>query len=241
MNRPRRSQTIRKFPLARRQDPVRQAGERPALTRRQADVIRFIAGYRLKHGLAPTLAEIGEGLGVSRVTVFEHVRALEEKGWLESEPGRSRSLRVRETVSTPPPPSPKKLHPGTAARDVPLAGRIAAGRPIEAVEDRECFDVNGFFRAERGNFMLEVRGDSMIEDQIRDGDFVLVEPRQRAQPGETVVALVHGEEATLKRFYPEAGGSRVRLEPRNAALKAMHFDAREVTIQGVVIGVVRRY
>jgi repressor LexA len=241
----RQPRTPIKLPLARKQDPLHASGDRPTLTRRQADVVRFIASYRLKHGLSPTLAEIGDGLGVSRVTVFEHVRALEEKGWLEGDPGRSRSLRVCETdtaqAAAPATHPLRKLHPDAAHRDLPFVGRIAAGQPIEAVEERASFDVNGFFRAERGNFMLEVRGDSMIEDQIRDGDFVLVEPRQRAHPGETVVALLRGEEATLKRYYPEANGTRVRLEPRNASLRPMHFDARDVIIQGVVIGVVRRY
>ncbi len=197
---------------------------RPSLTRRQANVLQFIRDYAANHEISPTLDEIGTALGVNRVTIFEHVRALETKGWIRTSPHLSRSIRVIDAK---------------ADLGIPILGRIAAGRPIEAVEDRETFDLESFFPSDRDCFILRVQGDSMIDDQIRDGDYVLVESRPTAQPGETVVALLGEQEATLKRFYPM--GRQVRLEPRNPLLKPIVVDARKLRIQGVVIGVLRRY
>ncbi|MSR74854.1 MAG: transcriptional repressor LexA [Planctomycetes bacterium] len=227
-------------------DPVRNAEGKPSLTKRQAEVLRFVAAYRDKEGLSPTLEEIGEASGVSRVTIFEHIRALEQKGYVVVDSHQSRSIRLCNETPAPQQAAAAGTLNASAAhtsepREMPILGRIAAGQPIEAVEDREAFDVDAFFRQDRGNFMLEVRGNSMIEDQIRDGDFVLVEPRMRAHPGETVVALINGEEATLKRFYPEHGGEYVRLEPRNASMQPIVVAAASLSIQGVVIGVVRKY
>lgn len=192
------------------------------LTRRQANVLDFVRQYIEENDISPTLGEIGESLGVNRVTVFEHVRALETKGWIRTRRHLSRSIELVDEVDEP---------------SVPILGSIAAGQPIEAIEDRETFDVDEFFRD--GCFMLRVQGESMIEDHIRDGDYVLVESRKTAHPGETVVALVQGEEATLKRFYP--AGREVRLEPRNSTMEPIIVPARDVQIQGVVIGVLRRY
>jgi repressor LexA len=197
------------------------------LTRRQAEVLEVTRSYIDEHGISPTLEEIGEILGVNRVTVFEHVRALEDKGWITTEKNYSRSIQLTDDLQTP------------APRSVPLLGRIAAGSPIEALEDRQSVELDDFFPHGGNCFMLEVQGDSMIDDQIRDGDLVLVESRKTAHAGETVVALIDGEEATLKRFYRQ--GRRIRLEPRNESLKPIVLDARRVEVQGIVIGVLRRY
>lgn len=200
---------------------------RTNLTRRQANVLEFIRSYTRRHGYSPTLEEIGSRLGVNRVTIFEHVRALEAKGWLRTRKHCSRSIALVEEEEA------------SSHGCLPILGRIAAGRPIEAVEDRETFELQDFFPADRDCYMLQVDGNSMIDDHIRDGDYVLVESRQTAHPGETVVALVDGEEATLKRFYPQ--GRRVRLEPRNPDIEPLVVPADQVRIQGVVIGVLRRY
>jgi repressor LexA len=183
-----------------------------------------------EHGLSPTLHEIGEALGINRVTVFEHVRALKDKGWIRSEPNLSRAIELVETESADAPSSD---------RGIPILGRIAAGRPIEAVEDRELFHLDDFFPTDRECYMLQVRGESMIEDQIRDGDFVLVESRPVANAGETVVALIDDGETTLKRYYP--AGNLARLEPRNSTMQPILVDRSRLRIQGVVIGVLRRY
>jgi repressor LexA len=123
--------------------------------------------------------------------------------------------------------------------ELPLAGRIAAGRPLEAVEERETFSLSEFTRAD-GSFVLQVKGNSMIEDHILDGDYVVVEPSHVANPGEVVVALVGTDEATLKRFYREPGG-KVRLQPANSEMEPIIALASEVKIQGRVVGVLRKY
>jgi repressor LexA len=199
------------------------------LTRRQADVLDFIRNYLAEHGLSPTLGEIGDTLGVNRVTVFEHVRALEGKGWLRTQRHLSRSIELLDEDDTGP------------DTGIPILGRISAGQPIEVVPDaeRDVFTPSDFFPSDRDLFMLRVQGESMIEDHIRDGDLVIVESRPNAQPGDTVVALIRGEEATLKRFYPM--GARVRLEPRNETMEPIVVPTRDVKIQGIVVGVLRKY
>lgn len=201
---------------------------RPNLTRRQSQVLDFIRFFREENGIAPTLLEIGEALGVNRVTIFEHVKALESKGWIRTSKNLSRSIEIIEEETS-----------GGMSTGLPVLGRIAAGQPIDAVEDREVVDLTEMFPAESGLFVLRVQGDSMIEDQIRDGDMVVCSPRSSAEVGETVVALVDGAEATLKRFYPM--GKEVRLEPRNPALEPIIVPADSCRIQGVVVGVLRRY
>ncbi|MAG32769.1 MAG: repressor LexA [Deltaproteobacteria bacterium] len=197
------------------------------LTRRQADVLQHIRGYIEEHDISPTLGEIGEGLGVNRVTVFEHVRALESKGWIQTQAHLSRSIELVGDESEP--------------NGIPILGRIAAGQPIDVVPEaeRDVFEFGEFFRADSDVYMLQVEGESMIDDQIRDGDYVLVESRAHAQSGETVVALVRDQEATLKRYHPM--GAQTRLEPRNATMESIVVPTSEVRIQGVVVGVIRRY
>jgi repressor LexA len=199
--------------------------ERPPLTRQQKRVLDIISRYSAAHDVAPTLDEIGKELGVHRVTVFEHVRALKQKGYLDTSPNLSRSIRLK--------PDPAQ------ERGLPILGRIAAGDPIEAIVDPEVLTWDSFVPPGRDCYLLQVQGESMIDDHIQDGDLVLVEARSNAQPGETIVALIHGRDATLKRYHPM--GARVRLQPRNPAHAPIEVDARDLQIQGVVIGVLRRY
>jgi len=195
------------------------------LTPRQLDIVKFLADYSVEHGYAPTMQEIGDHLGVSRPTVFEHIEALEKKDVIRREPTLARSISLV--------PEPEET-----GAVFPLVGRIAAGKPIEAIEDAELVDLESLFRGRAGEtFVLEVRGNSMIDEQIRDGDYIIVEKRGTARNGETVVALLPEGDATLKKFYKEKG--RIRLQPANLAMEPIYVD--DVQIQGIVIGVLRKY
>jgi len=201
------------------------------LTRRQRDILDFLREYTEREGLSPTLEEIAQHFGVNKVTVFGHVAELERKGVIErAAPGISRGLRIVEEED----PSTTTTEVGTG---VSILGRIAAGAPIEAIEAPETLDLNDLVPRDRDVYALRVRGDSMIEDSIRDGDLVLIERRTTARNGETVVAILDGEEATLKRYYRENG--RVRLQPANSSMEPILVD--EVEIRGVLIGVVRQF
>ncbi|MBN1556422.1 MAG: transcriptional repressor LexA [Phycisphaerae bacterium] len=198
------------------------------VTPRQLEILRFIRDSRLANGYSPTMQEIGDHLGLTKVTVFEHVGALEKKGLLlRGAKHSARSLQVSDKFTFPDEDAGTKL---------PLIGRIAAGSPIEAIEDTETLDLQAVF-AEGGNtFVLEVRGDSMIEDHICDGDYVICQKRNAARDGEIVVALLPDGEATLKRIYREP--SRIRLQPANADYEPIY--TQNVDIQGVMIGLVRK-
>ena len=197
------------------------------VTPRQLDILRCIRDFRARYGYSPTMQEIGDRLRLTKVTVFEHVGALERKGALHrGAKHKARSLRV----------DPDYEFPEGRPTRLQLAGTIAAGRPIEAIEDPEALDLEEIFNRPGERFALRVTGDSMIDEQIRDGDYVVCERRTTARNGETVVALVGDGEATLKRFYREKG--RVRLQPANPAYKPIYAD--QVEVQGVVIGVLRR-
>jgi repressor LexA len=202
------------------------------LTPKQLHVLRRIRDHRLAHGYSPTMQELADELGVSKVTIFEHVEALIRKGALLRQPNKARSLAVNRAVSLPDAERRTRL---------PLLGHIAAGHPIEAIEDRQYLDLDELFppTAPRGvgTFVLRVRGDSMIDEQIRDGDYVVVRERSSARSGETVVALLDNGEATLKKFYRDRG--RIRLEPANPAYQPIWV--KECRIQGVVVGVIRTY
>jgi repressor LexA len=202
-------------------------GQFRQLTPKQLRILRLIRDYQRKHGYSPTMQELADVLGVTKVTVFEHVSGLEKKGLLRRSKHRARSLEL----------TPKVEFPDETDGALPLVGHIAAGAPIEAIENPEILDLDGMFTAPSGVFALRVRGDSMIEEHIRDGDLVVAERRETARDGETVVALLEDGEATLKKFYREAG--RVRLQPANAAYAPIYAD--NVRIQGVVIGVLRVY
>jgi len=194
-------------------------------TKKQRDLLQFVARYQRENGVSPTLEEIGQEFGISRVTAFQHVNALEKRGAVTHRAREARSLEILDPSYKP----------------VQLLGTIAAGGPIEAVENAEPLDLHDFFPTKGDYFVLKVQGDSMIEDHIEDGDLVLVEKRSDARDGDTVVAILPGdgvEDTTLKRFYREGGGM-VRLEPRNARLKPIR--TREVEVRGVVRGVLRKY
>ena len=192
------------------------------LTRGQMRVVRFIREYMEREGIAPSMDEIAGGMGVIKATVQEYLRALEAKGAIRRKRYGHRSIQLVEE--------------GTRA-GIALVGRIAAGKPIEAIEQKETVDVTEVLGLGREGefFMLVVKGDSMVEDGILDGDYVMVERAASAENGQTVVALLPDGSATLKRFYREKG--RVRLQPANKELKPIYV--KEVEIQGVVRGVVR--
>jgi repressor LexA len=174
------------------------------------------------------MQEIADHLRVSKVTVFEHVGALERKGLLHrGAPHKARSLQVSEKVRFP---------EQERATRFALAGRIAAGHPLEAVEDDESIDLEEMFTRPADTFCLRVTGQSMIDEHIRDGDYVVCERRSNPRNGETVVALLPDGDATLKKFYREKG--RIRLQPANPAFEPIFVD--DVEVQGVVVGVIRR-
>jgi repressor LexA len=159
--------------------------------------------------------------------VFKHLEALESRGHLHRDSNRARSIQLSPSSST-------------GVRNLPLFGYIAAGRPIEAVSNTETLQIPEHFLPRKGNYyVLRVKGESMIDEHIRDGDFVVVESREVADPGDTVVALVDNESVTLKRFFPEGG--QVRLQPANEALAPIILDGNRVKIQGVVVSVMRKY
>jgi repressor LexA len=198
------------------------------VTPRQLQILQFIRDFRRRRGYSPTMQEIGDHLKLTKVTVFEHVGALEKKGLLQRGAKHSaRSLRITSEAS----------FPDEGPTKIPLAGRIAAGRPIEAVEESETLDLDEMLDRPRKTFALRVAGDSMVDEHICDGDYVICEQRGEPRNGETVVALLGDGETTLKKFYREKG--RIRLQPANPGYKPIY--ARDVQIQGVVIGVLRAF
>jgi repressor LexA len=205
------------------------------LTKRQKEVLDFLVGFTNKQGYSPSFEEIAKGLRLtSLATVHKHISTLERKGFIRRGYNQSRSIEVTQL--------PKSVREQVAERrttELPMAGRIAAGRPLEAVEDRETFSLSEFARG-GNNFVLQVKGNSMVDDHILNGDFIVVEQTQVANPGEIVVALVGGEEATLKRFYREPGG-KIRLQPANSEMQPILLPAADVKIQGRVVGVLRKY
>ena len=206
-----------------------------ALTKRQKQVLDFISGFLDENGYCPSYEEIARGLDLaSLATVHKHISVLEAKSYLKRGFNQSRSLEL----------APRYLQEQRRARsrmpgEIPLLGRIAAGAPVEAVEQSETLNFADF--AGNGDtFALEVRGNSMIDDHICDGDLILLERVAQAHDGDIVVALVAGSETTLKRFYREPG-EMVRLQPANAALKPIFVPARDVQIQGRLLAVLRKY
>ena len=205
-----------------------------AITKRQRQVYDFIAEFVQKNQYSPSFEEIGEGLGLSSLaTVHKHITNLENKGLLSRDYNRSRSIDL-----LPPKGRLKQALAVGSGTVVPLAGRIAAGQPIEAIERAETISLADFTRS-KDVFALEVRGESMQDEHILDGDYVLVEKTKTAHNGDIVVALVEGSDATLKRFYRE--GEKIRLQPSNAKMKPIIVPARDVEVQGRVIGVLRKY
>ncbi len=203
------------------------------LTERQREILEYIQEFLRTQGIAPTHREICERFGFSSYgTVYKHLRLLQDKGYLRRDWNQKRGMELIRAI------------PGggsTASQvDLPFFGRIAAGRPIEAVAGNERLAVPTHLLSTRAgdHYVLRVVGDSMIEEGIQDGDYVVVLRRERAEAGEMVVALV-GDDATLKRFFPE--GETVRLQPANPAMQALHVPARDVRVQGIVVGLMRKF
>ena len=220
-----------------------------ALTKRQKQVLDFLVGFINQNGYAPSFEEIARSLELSSLaTVHKHVANLERKGFIRRGYNQSRSIDV---VALPGPvPFTRTAHPSGATRaelgalELPLLGRIAAGQPVEAVANPETVSLGDFARAGGKVFVLRVKGDSMIEDHICDGDYILVEGVNTAANGEIVVALIEGTDATLKRFFRVDKGTdkgKVRLQPANSRMEPIVVPARDVKIQGRVIGVLRKY
>jgi len=208
-----------------------------AITKRQREIYDFIARFVAEHGYSPSFEEIGAGTDLSSLaTVHKHVSNLEKKGLLKRDYNRSRSIDV-----LPPRGALKKsmqVAAGVGA-ELPLLGRIAAGRPVEALQNPETISFADFTRSSKDVFVLQVKGDSMQDEAILDGDYILVEKTNVVRNGEIVVALVDGMESTLKRIYKE--GDEVRLQPSNVSMEPVIVPAAAVQVQGRVIGVLRKY
>ena len=202
------------------------------LTPKQLKIVQLIRGYRVTNGYSPTMQELAKEIGVSKVTVFEHVEALIKKGALHREPNKARSLSICSDAPVPDEAQPLRF---------PLVGKIAAGYPIEKFPQTDQLDLEEIFGPrlgqQGGTFALQVDGDSMRDEGIFDGDYVIVERRETARNGERVVALLSNGETTLKTFYKERG--HIRLQPANPDFEPI--CVKECRIQGVVIGVLRRY
>ena len=200
------------------------------LTKRQNEILAYLRGHIAEHGYAPSFEEIAEQFTfASLATVHEHLTNLERKGYIRRQYNESRSIEVL-------PPR------GTAkATEIPLLGKVAAGLPIESLMHDESIAVPDEILPRRGpNYALKVAGNSMIDEHIVDGDYVVVHGREEAQNGEMVIALVNGSEATVKKFYRETGGW-IRLQPANTTMTPMRYQERDVLIQGVVVGIIRKY
>ncbi len=208
-----------------------------ALTRRQKELMDYLHDFIRQQGYSPSFEEIASGLGLaSLATVHKHIQALQAKQYLKRNHNHSRSLEICERFF-----KEQAAHRAQNKEDtsVPLLGRIAAGLPVEAIPNPEVLHFSDFAGNET-TFALEVRGDSMIEDHICSGDFVLIEKTPKARNGEIVVALVDGTEATLKRYYLEADG-RARLQPANSSMAPIFVDPANLQIQGRVLAVMRKY
>ena len=200
------------------------------LTKRQKEILDYIDGFIADRGYAPSFEEIAESFGYSSLaTVHEHLSNLERKGYIRKSYNESRSIEL--------------VRPGQGqpSLELPLLGAVAAGLPIEAIVDNESIAVPpDMVRRRKDNYVLRVEGNSMIEEQIRDGDYIVVQAQENAEDGEMVVALVGGDAATVKKLYREPG-DRIRLQPANPTMSPIVADARDVRIQGVVVGVIRKY
>jgi repressor LexA len=200
------------------------------LTKRQSEILKYLQEHIRDRGYAPSFEEIAEQFTFqSLATVHEHLTNLERKGYIHRTHNESRAIEVL-------PPRGQ-----SGATEIPLLGKVAAGTPIESLTSHETIAVPDQLLPRRGpNYALKVQGESMIDEHIMDGDYVVVHGKQAADNGEMVIALVNGSEATVKRFYREQGGW-IRLQPANPTMQPLRFQERDVLIQGVVVGVIRKY
>jgi repressor LexA len=199
------------------------------LTKRQRQILDYIESFIDSYGYSPSFEEIAAYFGYSSLaTVHEHLSNLEEKGLIRKNYNRSRSLEV--------------VHSEVAAvaEELPLLGTVAAGLPIEAVEQQETVTVPHDLLRNGRNYVLRVRGQSMVDEQIRDGDYIIVNSRQTAENGEMVVALIGGDSATVNKLFRENDG-RIRLQPANPTMPPLYYDAEQVEVQGIVVAVIRKY
>jgi len=198
------------------------------LTKRQKQLLDYLNSYIGQFGYAPTLQEIGSYFGLSSLaTIHKHLKNLEAKGFIKRKWNHSRALEMIDNT----------VH--GVARALPMLGFVAAGTPIESVEGNDSITVPDEFIRRQNTFCLRVRGESMIDEGIRDGDYIIVEGRDVANDGETVVALVNGE-ATVKKYYRESGG-RIRLEPANITMQPIYASEEDLHVRGVVVGLMRHY
>jgi len=200
------------------------------LTKRQREILNYLTAYAEQNGFAPSFEEIAENFSYnSLATVHEHLTNLERKGYIKRNYNESRAIEILPSEASP------------RAIELPLLGSVAAGMPIEALEVNETFCVPETLVGRGGShYVLRVRGNSMVDEQIRDGDFVVVNERQRADNGEMVIALLNGTSATVKKYYRERDG-RIRLQPANETIQPMYVHENDVKIQGIVVGVLRKY
>lgn len=198
------------------------------LTHRQKEILDFITDFIDCNGYSPSMEEIAEHFQFASLNaVFKHLEALSNRGYLQRDSNRARSIQLSTNVAT-------------GVQNLPLLGFVAAGRPIEAIPNSETMPIPEFFLSHRSDcYVLQVKGESMIEEHIQDGDYVVVESRTTAIAGETVVALIDNENVTLKKYYPEGG--KIRLQPANEALMPIVVDPHRVKIQGVVVSIMRKY
>jgi repressor LexA len=197
------------------------------LTKRQKEILDFISEFIEHNGYSPSMEEIAEHFHFASLNaVFKHLEALEVRGHLHRDSNRARSIQL----------SPSNL----GIQNLPLFGYVAAGQPIEAISNSDTLPIPEYFLPRQGSYyILRVKGESMIDEHIQDGDYVIVESRNTANTGEMVVALIDNENTTLKKFYPE--GTQVRLQPANEALAPIILEGARVNIQGVVVGIMRKY
>lgn len=200
------------------------------LTKRQREILTYLSGFTEENGYAPSFEEIARQFNYnSLATVHEHLTNLERKGYIRRSYNESRAIQILPSEAFP------------RAIDLPLLGSVAAGAPIEAAGAGETISVPEDFMRRSGNhYVLRVRGNSMVDEHIRDGDYVVVNERRTADNGEMVIALIDGASATVKRFYREGNG-RIRLQPANETMDAIYLDDGDLRIQGIVVGVLRRY
>jgi repressor LexA len=201
------------------------------LTEKQIRVLRYFRDYRQEHSIAPTLEEAAQALGVSKITIHEHLNQLAKKGAIHRDRAKARAVAILFDPD-------ETIPPKDAIPTLPLVGTIAAGQPIDALEHREEIPLTDLVPTGDRIYLLRVRGKSMIEDHIDDGDLVVVERRETANDGDIVVAILEDEEATLKRFYRESNGM-IRLQPANSEMEPLFTN--RVQLRGVVRGVIRKF